>query len=290
MPILLKPQVRSSTELPYHSNSISVKRFIFVDKSLYPESAFYITGRKINHDSQLQLSYIEEHRHNCNSFYVFVGHGHDLTGLTAEAHIGEKGFIVKSPSTVMIPPLSLHKCKLTGGKGWFFHIILKGSYSESSTSDKGTFMPLSDTQTHESEERFSCQKIYKPTSLNIDDFYKSAKIEDDFKTLVDENSRLNKWTLVHSELFKNPGICLTIHDICTKNPHNYQVKLHKHNLDEVYLILGNCKKNLVTGIFDINGEIKVQSPATIYNPPNSHHKCGNIIGDGLILVIRKEDI
>ena len=48
MGCLINPQPRKTSEVPYHSDAAPGKRFVFVARDLYPSSAVYIAGRKVN--------------------------------------------------------------------------------------------------------------------------------------------------------------------------------------------------------------------------------------------------
>lgn len=274
MAIISKPQIKKNLEIPYHSNDAPGIRYTFMEKEVYSKSVFYIAGRKVENIPQNKIEYIENHRHNCNSFYLFIGNNVDLTGLNARVHIENKKFMIKSPSAIMIPKFNLHSFKLTKGSGWFFHINLNGDYHESLDSDLEIDM----------------SNILVSNTENV---YKNAKKQENCGMLnsnIDKNSNPQKWAFVNQILFQYPGIYVILQQIFSDKSYNYQMQFHHHNADEVYLILGTNGKKLEIDFIYGNERIKVQSPAVIYNQSNINHKYEYIRGEGLILVILKEDV
>lgn len=279
MSIIIKPQIRKTSELPFHSDAAPGKRFVFVEKNLYPKSKFYIIGRRVESVPEKQPEYVQNHRHNCNSFYILVGDNEDITGLEAKVNIEDKEFMIQSPSTIMIPKFNLHRYKLTKGKGWFFHINLRGDYNESLVS----------------ENEIDSSRISVP---EIGDIYKKAekqlkKVGDSERPLtssVDTILNPQRWIFVNPTLFQSPGIYSAIHQIYSDRLYDYQMRLHYHITDEVYLILGRNGKLLEINIFNGKERIRVQSPAALYHPANSNHKYEYVKGEGLILIVLKENI
>lgn len=266
---IIKPQIRKTSELLYHSDLAPGKRYVFVDKSLYPKSGFYIIGRRVENIPKNQPEYVKEHRHNCNSFYFFIGDNKNLTGLEAKVNIENKEFTVKSPSTVMIPKFNLHYYKLTKGKGWFFHVNLRGDYNESLVLDN-----------------INLSKIQIP---KIVDIYKIAEkqlkaLERPLITKSKKISNPQRWIFVNPELFQNAGIYSAIHQIFP-DKYDYQMKLHHHLTDEVYVVLGDLEINILN-----DKKNKVKSLSTIYHTKKSNHKYEYVHGKGLILIILKERV
>lgn len=279
MSIIIKPEIRKTSELPFHSDAAPGKRFVFIEKSLYLKSEFYIMGRRVEIVPENQPEYIEKHRHNCNSFYVFVGDNEDLSGLDARVNIEDKEFVVQSPSTVMIPQYNLHYYKLTKGKGWFFHINLVGDYKKSLADDKT--IDLSKIQISQIDD------IYKKSEKQLK---KAASSERPLTSSTDKILNPQRWIFINPTLFRRAGIYSAIHQIFSDKPYDYEMKLHRHITDEVYLLFGKNGGELEINIFDGKKKIRVKSPATIYHQANLNHRYEHIKGEGFILIVLKENI
>ena len=78
-----------------------------------------------------QSQYVDPHRHNCDTYHLFIGNAPDYTGLTGEMVIDGKQSIVASPAAVHVPEGIPHYYRLIGGSGKFFNIVPKGNYNES---------------------------------------------------------------------------------------------------------------------------------------------------------------
>lgn len=128
---ILKPEVRKTSELPFHNDLAPGKRRVFLEKKLFPEADLYVMVRTSNDVTRDQPEYVESHAHNVSSIYVFVGNGEDLEGLTAEVVLDDEVYQVESPATVFIPKNVVHSYRLIEGSGHFSHIVLKGDYNSS---------------------------------------------------------------------------------------------------------------------------------------------------------------
>ena len=100
---IIKPQIIKSSEIKLHYDTAPGKRYVFVDKKLCPKTEFYIIGRRVESVPENQPTYVDIHRHNCNSYYLFIGDNEDLSGLEAEIVIEGNKKIIESPSSVVIP-------------------------------------------------------------------------------------------------------------------------------------------------------------------------------------------
>ena len=278
MAIIIQPEIRRTSELPFHSDDAPGKRFVFVEKSLFFKSELYVIGRRVENVPQNQIDYIQDHRHNCNSFYLFIGDDNDLTGIEAEVNIEDKRFIIQSPSTVLIPAYSLHNYKLTKGCGWFFNIILCGDYNKSLALEHDVDLPLSSS---------NVDKLCKKSERNLK---KAGNLERPLISPVDEITNPSRWIFVDPTMFKNAGIYLAVHQIFSNKPFQYKMKSHHHKTDEVYIVLRKDIYELEIYIIADNSRTKVKSPLAIYHPQHSNHKYEYISGEGLILIILKENI
>ena len=82
MSVLIAPQERRTSEVPYHSDLAPGRRFVFVGRPVYAKSEFYAVGRRVDDVPGDQPEWLENHRHNCNTFYVFLGDREDLSGAS----------------------------------------------------------------------------------------------------------------------------------------------------------------------------------------------------------------
>lgn len=128
---ILKPEVRKTSDLPYHNDLAPGKRRVFLEKELHPEADLYVMVRTSNDVTLDQPEYVESHAHNVSSIYVFLGKDEDLEGLTAEVVLDGETYHVKSPATVFIPKNVVHSYRLIEGSGHFSHMVLNGDYNRS---------------------------------------------------------------------------------------------------------------------------------------------------------------
>lgn len=128
---ILKPQVRKTSELPYHNDLAPGKRRVFLEKKLLPDADLYVMVRTSADVTRDQPEYVESHAHNVSSIYVFIGNGEDLEGLTAEVILDGETHHVESPATVFIPKNVVHSYRLIEGSGHFSHMVLEADYNRS---------------------------------------------------------------------------------------------------------------------------------------------------------------
>jgi len=128
---IITPEVRRTSELPYHNDLAPGKRRVFLEKKLFPDSDLYVMVRTANQVTTDQPKYVDAHAHNVSSVYVFLGTGGDLEGLTAEVVLDGEFHLVASPATVFIPKGVVHSYRLIEGSGHFSHMVLKGDYIDS---------------------------------------------------------------------------------------------------------------------------------------------------------------
>lgn len=128
---VIMPEARPMDDVPYHHLGAPGQKYLVLDESVVVGSPVYVALRRINYVPPERPRWLDPHEHTCNSFYVFVGDGEDLTGLAAIAQIGERQIAVASPVAVLIPPRVLHHYWYTGGSGWYVQITLSPSYAAS---------------------------------------------------------------------------------------------------------------------------------------------------------------
>ena len=129
--LIIKPDIRPTSEIKFHRDSALGKRYVFVDYKKMPQADFYTIVRDAQNIKQTKTGYVDEHAHNCDSYYLFIGNNPDLSGLRAEIVIRKKKKVIESPASVHIPEKIPHYYKPISGSGKFFSIVPKGKYNES---------------------------------------------------------------------------------------------------------------------------------------------------------------
>jgi len=104
---------------------------VFIDSKKMPGADFYTIVRNAFNVKPTQAKYVDRHRHNCDTYHLFIGNETDFTGLRAEVIIDDQTSVIESPAAVYVPEGVPHCYRLIGGSGKFFNIVPKGSYNES---------------------------------------------------------------------------------------------------------------------------------------------------------------
>jgi hypothetical protein len=128
---IIKPDVRPTTEIKYHTDAAPGVRYVFVDDKLKPEAGFYTVVRSVANVNSTQSSYVDKHTHNCDTYHIAVGPGPELTGLIVEFVVGDEKIVTESPVGVHIPAGIPHSQRIVGGSGQFFNFVAKGNYNDS---------------------------------------------------------------------------------------------------------------------------------------------------------------
>jgi hypothetical protein len=128
---IIKPDVRPTTEIKYHSDAAPGVRYVFIDGKLNPEAEFYTVVRSVSDVIPTQTSYVDKHAHNCDTYHIVIGSGPELTGLKTEFVIADEKVVVESPVGVHIPAGVSHCQRIVQGTGHFFNFVPKSSYNES---------------------------------------------------------------------------------------------------------------------------------------------------------------
>ncbi|MCL4456320.1 MAG: hypothetical protein M1147_03770 [Nitrospirae bacterium] len=128
---IIKPEIRRTSELPFHNDLAPGKRRVFLEKRLFSDSDLYAMVRTAKDVTPDQPDYVDAHAHNVSSVYIFLGNNEELEGLKAEVVLDGEVYIVPSPATVFIPKGVMHSYRLIEGSGHFSHIVLKGNYNDS---------------------------------------------------------------------------------------------------------------------------------------------------------------
>ncbi len=137
---IITPEVRRTSELPFHNDLAPGKRRVFLEEKLFSDSDLYVMVRTTKDVMPDQPEYVESHAHNVSSVYIFLGSGEELEGLKAEVVLDDEIYIVSSPATVFIPGGAVHSYRLIEGSGHFSHIVLKGNYNDSLITTDETFI------------------------------------------------------------------------------------------------------------------------------------------------------
>lgn len=272
MSIAIKSEIRKTSKIKYHYDNAPGQRYVFVDKKLFPKSEFYIIGRRIEFVPKGQKDYINIHRHNCNSYYIFIGDNEDLTGLKAEVIIENEKRIIESPCSVLIPEKVLHTYKLIDGKGWFIHIVLNPDYNSSLFDGK-------------IENKINFHTLCKK-ALRQD---KKAKQEErPLSSNIDRITNPQRYIFINPDLYDKPKIYVAIHKIVEDIPFAYNMILHKHETDECYILINRKDEKLRIRLFEPEAEKIVESPSLIYHEKNTFHRYEYVEGGGILLVVFKE--
>lgn len=275
MSIVIKPQIRKTSEIKFHYGTAPGKRYVFVDKKLYPQSEFYIIGRRVESVPKDQPEYVKAHRHNCNSYYFFIGDNEDLSGLKGKVVIEGNKKIIESPSSVLISEKLLHTYKLIDGKGWFIHIVLKPDFNSSLFGSKAKKQKIKFEKL--------CKKFEKQERL-------PKKGERPIVSDV-EFKNPQRWILISPKLFEKAGIYVAIHQIFSDKPFGLKQKLHANYEDEVYLLFTKTGDFLEVDMYSSeNKKEKIKSPMTVYHPKKIKHRYDYVKGKGFMLVVLKERI
>jgi hypothetical protein len=128
---ILPADIRPTSELRFHHDTAPGDRHVMVDSKKLPQADFYTIVRNAVDLKADQAKYVDEHRHNCHTYHLFIGNEPDLTGLRAEMVIAGSKSLLESPAAVHVPEGVPHCYRLVGGSGKFFNIVPKGSYNDS---------------------------------------------------------------------------------------------------------------------------------------------------------------
>ena len=127
---IIRPEVRPTTEIKYHTDAAPGIRYVFVDGKLQPDAGFYTVVRSVANVQSTQANYVDKHTHNCDTYHITIGTGPELTGLTVEFIIRDQKIIAESPVGVHIPAGTPHSQRIVGGSGHFFNFVPKSNYND----------------------------------------------------------------------------------------------------------------------------------------------------------------
>lgn len=128
---ILQSDIRPTSELRYHHDTAPGERHVLVDAKKLAQANFYTIVRNAFDVKPTQAEYVDQHRHNCDTYHLFIGNQPDLSGLRAEMVIDGQKSAIESPAAVHVPKGIPHCYRLIGGSGKFFNIVPVGSYNDS---------------------------------------------------------------------------------------------------------------------------------------------------------------
>jgi hypothetical protein len=128
---IIKPEVRPTTEIKYHSDAAPGVRYVFIDGKLKPEAGFYTVVRSVANVRPTQGDYVDKHTHNCDTQHIAIGTRPGLSGLKIEFVIGDEKAVVESPVGVNVPAGTPHCQRIIEGSGHFFNFVPKPYYNDS---------------------------------------------------------------------------------------------------------------------------------------------------------------
>jgi hypothetical protein len=270
---VLRPQLRRTSEVRYHSDVAPGRRFVFVGRVIDPVCRLYIVGREIDQVPTDQPEWLEDHRHNCPTFYVLIGRSQDLTGLSAEIVIEGHRFIAESPSAIMLPRAFMHRHRLIQGGGWSFHVNVRPDYEESlmdpAPGDSGRSARVRVESLYRSAEFGAlAARRWETESGAI------AAHQDDVVPAL--------WTFIDPDQFEAPGVRLHAYWLSAPTRGRWKEAVHRHASDEVTILLSDGPEPLTV---EATSETvtRAESPISLYVPAGVAHGYGHAGGAGLAL-------
>ena len=276
MSFIMRPELRKTSEIPYHSDKAPGQRFVFAGSTLHPSCRLYVVGRKVDTIPANQPEWLDDHRHNCPTFYVLIGPNNDLSGLAAEIVVEGNTFIAEAPASIMLPTGALHHHRLIEGSGWSFHVNVRADYVESLMDEETTASSPNVPPAGE-----LCRKA-EPESLIV----RSWEIRDGSFDAENGDGVPRLWKFIDPGEFGDPGLRLHLHQLSEQKHAGWREGVHAHSTDEIYIILpGNGKALEVAVTSDETSD--VCSPISIYHEARAPHRYQHIRGDGLVMKILK---
>ena len=271
---IIQPQLRSTSEIRYHSDLAPGQRFVFAGRVVDPICRLYIVGRKVEQVPADQPEWLDDHRHNCPTFYVLIGRNRDLTGLAAEIVIEGRSFVAESPSAIMLPKGFLHHHRLMRGGGWSFHVNVRADYEESLLDDGGNGAPR-DVEVRV-DRLYRGAELFSPSAL-------SWEVEDGAVSRGSGDSISKLWKFIDPREFDSPGVRLHALHTSEHARGRWSEALHSHPGDEVTILLSHEAEPLEVEATSGTETAIARSPISVYHPAGVPHRCRHVGGDGLVL-------
>lgn len=127
---IVKPDIISAEELKYHRHGPG-DRYVMIDERYVSDSRMYSIVRKVYGVTSSTPGHVDAHRHNVDSFFLFLSNNPDMSGLSVEVALGKEKFKVDSPACVFIPSGLAHSYRVLSGEGLFVNTVFSGSYNDS---------------------------------------------------------------------------------------------------------------------------------------------------------------
>lgn len=113
---------RESTAASLH-NGAHPSRQVFLDRRVMPDCRRTIVVERILPDQPPAAPAAAIRTHDCDSYFLLIGHGEKLEGLEAEITLEADVIHASSPATVFIPAGKAHACLVKAGAGLLIHCI-----------------------------------------------------------------------------------------------------------------------------------------------------------------------
>jgi hypothetical protein len=276
MPSLITPQLRRTSEIPFHSDRAPGDRYVFVGRVLDAVCQLYVVGRKVEEIPTDQPEWLDDHRHNCPTFYVLIGRNPDLTGLAAEVVIEGTVFRADAPAAVLLATGALHHHRLVQGGGWSFHVNVRPDYVESLLE-----LPAQPLRGARVEE--VCRTA-EPRSATV-----RAWEEQDgaLEPAAAGGPTPVFWKFISPHEFRDPGVRLQGHQFPVGAPGGFRESAHGHATDEAYLFLPAPGQRLEVEVIADGGASRATGPVAAYHRAGSLHGYRHLAGSGLVLKLLK---
>ena len=285
MSFVITPEVRKTSEIRYHSDTAPGLRHVLVGSTLDPRCRLYIVGRQVEAVPRDQREWLDDHRHNCPTFYVLIGPNPDLTGLAAEIVIEGRPFVAESPSAILLPTGYLHHHRLTAGGGWSLHVNVRPDYEESLLDfASGTAPPMREV---------GLDRVYRRAELGGPEA-RLWETEDGALAPDELGSAPPLWTFIDPARFEDPGIRLHAVPL-TPGGKVWSESTHRHTTDEVMIVLphgADARPGAVPVAVECTtpaGNMIARAPASVYAPAETQHRCRHLEGTGLALKFLRLD-
>lgn len=279
MILLLEPQERRTSEVRYHSDLAPGRRFVFTGRVIHPAARLYIVGRQVEHVPADQPEWLDDHRHNCPTFYVLIGRNADLTGLAGEIVIERRAFLAESPCAIMLPAGYLHHHRLTHGGGWSLHVNTRPDYEESLLEGD-----------HSRPRPVDLAQVYRPAEPHSGTAV-GWELGSGFPGTV-SMAGLPIWKFIDPEDFTEPGVRLHAALLSPAAGDVWAETTHAHDGDEAAILLPLGSEPLsmeARGETDAGGGapglggVAARAPAAFYATEHSAHRLRYAAGTGLLL-------
>jgi hypothetical protein len=272
---VITPQLRRTSEIPFHSDRAPGDRFVFVGRVVDPVCNLYIVGRRVEEIPADQPEWLDDHRHNCPTFYVLIGRDSDLDGLAAEVVIEGTAFVAESPVAVLLPTGALHHHRLVRGGGWSFHVNVRADYVESLLDLPD--QPLRGTRVED------VRRTAEPRSAAV----RSWEEKDGALTPGPAAGAPVLWKFIDPAAFRDPGVRLLAHQFSADAPGGWTEASHRQPSDEAYLFLPAPDRPFEVDIIADGATSRVAAPMAAYHRAGTVHAYRHVAGSGLVLKFLK---